>query len=77
MIIFRCFKTADIQNHNKNIAIKIRAKNHLREQLGFLSRSAFYYDEGACSEAKRVGTNDAFTPTPSFELAGFAKSLAN
>ena len=35
---------------------KIELEAHLREQLEFLSRSAFYYDEGAISEAKRIAT---------------------
>lgn len=36
---------------------KIELETHLREHLDFLNRSAFYYDEGAISEAKRIATS--------------------
>ena len=35
---------------------KLELENHLREQLEFLNRSAFHYDEGESSEAKRIAT---------------------
>ena len=36
---------------------KAELETHLREHLDFLNRSAFYYDEGAISEAKRIATS--------------------